>query len=56
MYVRAEQPERAVPFLRAAVNGIGGGLARNSASYRWNAFAGGHAGDAELVGESLLAR
>ncbi|MCB5910821.1 hypothetical protein [Streptomyces pinistramenti] len=34
MYVRAEQPQRAVPFLRAAVRGIGGELARNSASYR----------------------
>ncbi|MFD5702927.1 hypothetical protein [Streptomyces lasiicapitis] len=34
MYVRAEQPKRAVPFLRAAVRGIGGGLVRNSASYR----------------------
>ncbi|GGR72756.1 hypothetical protein GCM10010252_09030 [Streptomyces aureoverticillatus] len=34
MYVRAEQPRRAVPFLRAAVRGIGGDLARNSASYR----------------------
>ncbi|WP_307821852.1 hypothetical protein [Streptomyces coffeae] len=34
MYVRAEQPKRAVPFLRAAVRGIGGDLARNSASYR----------------------
>ncbi|MFJ3975629.1 hypothetical protein [Streptomyces sp. NPDC090021] len=34
MYVRADQPKRAVPFLRAAVRGIGGGLARNSASYR----------------------
>lgn len=34
MYVRAEQPKRAVPFLRAAVRGIGGELARNSASYR----------------------
>lgn len=34
MYVRAAQPKRAVPFLRAAVRGIGGGLARNSASYR----------------------
>lgn len=35
MYARAEQPKRAVPFLRAAVRGIGsGGLARNSASYR----------------------
>ncbi|WP_228981774.1 hypothetical protein [Streptomyces sp. DH12] len=34
MYVRAHQPRRAVPFLRAAVRGIGGDLARNSASYR----------------------
>ncbi|ANZ18808.1 hypothetical protein SNOUR_27790 [Streptomyces noursei ATCC 11455] len=34
MYVRAEQPKRAVPFLRAAVSGIGGDLLRNSASYR----------------------
>ncbi|MEU3971509.1 hypothetical protein [Streptomyces bacillaris] len=34
MYVRADQPKRAVPFLRAAVRGIGGDLARNSASYR----------------------
>ncbi|MFI0223291.1 hypothetical protein [Streptomyces lydicus] len=34
MYVRAAQPKRAVPFLRAAVRGIGGELARNSASYR----------------------
>jgi len=34
MYVRAQQPRRAVPFLRAAVRGIGDGLARNSASYR----------------------
>ncbi|BAU85383.1 hypothetical protein SLA_4495 [Streptomyces laurentii] len=34
MYVRAGRPERAVPFLRAAARGIGGGLARNSASYR----------------------
>ncbi|MFE0102749.1 hypothetical protein [Streptomyces sp. NPDC059009] len=34
MYVRAERPTRAVPFLRAAVRGIGGDLARNSASYR----------------------
>ncbi|MFD9905880.1 hypothetical protein [Streptomyces sp. NPDC059063] len=34
MYVRAEQPKRAVPFLRAAVRGIGDDLARNSASYR----------------------
>ncbi|MFF2328179.1 MULTISPECIES: hypothetical protein [unclassified Streptomyces] len=34
MYVRADRPKQAVPFLRAAVGGIGGGLARNSASYR----------------------
>ncbi|WP_241833147.1 hypothetical protein [Streptomyces caatingaensis] len=34
LYVRAEQPKHAVPFLRAAVRGIGGDLARNSASYR----------------------
>lgn len=34
MYVRAEQPKRAVPFLRAAVRDIGGDLVRNSASYR----------------------
>ncbi|MFS4109348.1 hypothetical protein [Streptomyces sp. PD-S100-1] len=34
MYVRAGQPRRAVPFLRAAVSGIGGDLLRNSASYR----------------------
>ncbi|MFF3861047.1 tetratricopeptide repeat protein [Streptomyces sp. NPDC002209] len=34
MYMRANQPQRAVPFLRAAVRGIDGGLARNSASYR----------------------
>ncbi|MFE0380909.1 hypothetical protein ACFW1M_36335 [Streptomyces inhibens] len=34
MYVRAAQPKRAVPFLHAAVRGIGGDLARNSASYR----------------------
>lgn len=34
MYMRANQPARAVPFLRAAVSGIGSGLARNSASYR----------------------
>ncbi|MER7411448.1 tetratricopeptide repeat protein [Streptomyces cacaoi] len=34
MYLRAERPERALPFLRAAVRGIGSGLARNSASYR----------------------
>ncbi|MCX5145824.1 hypothetical protein OHB36_03345 [Streptomyces sp. NBC_00320] len=34
MYMRANQPQRAVPFLRAAVQGIGGDLARNSASYR----------------------
>ncbi|MFC5724369.1 hypothetical protein ACFP1Z_29870 [Streptomyces gamaensis] len=34
MYVRAEQPKRAVPFLRAAVRAMSGDLARNSASYR----------------------
>ncbi|GAA3378584.1 hypothetical protein GCM10017750_28930 [Streptomyces racemochromogenes] len=34
MYMRANQPGRAVPFLRAAVGGISSGLARNSASYR----------------------
>ncbi|WP_338931931.1 hypothetical protein WEB32_20630 [Streptomyces netropsis] len=34
MYVRANQPKRAVPFLRASVRGIGGDYARNSASYR----------------------
>jgi transcriptional regulator with XRE-family HTH domain len=34
MYLRANQPQRAVPFLRAAVQGMGKGLARNSASYR----------------------
>ncbi|MFF5704381.1 hypothetical protein ACFY7H_18045 [Streptomyces sp. NPDC012794] len=34
MYMRANEPQRAVPFLRAAVGGIGSGLARNSASYR----------------------
>ncbi|MEU8838980.1 hypothetical protein AB0D97_07570 [Streptomyces roseus] len=34
MYMRARQPKRAVPFLRAAVRGIDGGLARNGASYR----------------------
>lgn len=34
MYVRAAQPKRAVPFLRAAVRGIAAGLARNSAAYR----------------------
>lgn len=34
MYVRAQQPKRAVPFLRAAVRGIGVDLARNSAAYR----------------------
>ncbi|MGP3983222.1 hypothetical protein [Streptomyces sp. KR80] len=32
--MRAEQPKRAVPFLRAAVRGIGRDLARNGASYR----------------------
>ncbi|WP_181787080.1 helix-turn-helix domain-containing protein [Streptomyces phytophilus] len=34
MYVRAGQPKRAVSFLRAAVRGMGGELARNGASYR----------------------
>ncbi|MGW1195320.1 hypothetical protein ACWD4B_05600 [Streptomyces sp. NPDC002536] len=34
MYVRAGQPKRALPFLRAAVLGIGSDFARNSASYR----------------------
>lgn len=34
LYVRAEQPKRAVPFLRAAVHSISVDLARNSASYR----------------------
>ncbi|MFF4392558.1 hypothetical protein ACFY0G_38325 [Streptomyces sp. NPDC001552] len=34
MYMRAAQPKRAVPFLRAALGSMGGGLARNSASYR----------------------
>ncbi|MGI5349223.1 hypothetical protein ACQEU8_13650 [Streptomyces sp. CA-250714] len=34
LYVRAGQPKRAVPFLRAAARGIGQDLARNSASYR----------------------
>ncbi|MFD3357236.1 tetratricopeptide repeat protein [Streptomyces fradiae] len=34
MYARAGQPRRAVPFLRSAVRGMGGDLARNSASYR----------------------
>ncbi|MEC4020027.1 hypothetical protein [Streptomyces sp. H27-D2] len=34
MYVRAGQPKRAVPFLRAAVRGIGCDYTRNSASYR----------------------
>ncbi|MFI0419002.1 hypothetical protein [Spongiactinospora sp. 9N601] len=34
MYLRAGRPMRAVPFLRAAVRGIGGDLPRNSAKYR----------------------
>lgn len=34
MYARAGKPRRAVPFLRAAVDGIGGGYARNTAWYR----------------------
>ncbi|MER5786187.1 hypothetical protein ABT104_31390, partial [Streptomyces mobaraensis] len=34
LYMRAGQPKRAVPFLHAAVRGIGRDLARNSASYR----------------------
>ncbi|WP_344022782.1 hypothetical protein [Streptomyces luteireticuli] len=34
MYVRAQQPGRAVPFLRAAVRAMGDDLARNSTSYR----------------------
>ncbi|MFE1767643.1 hypothetical protein ACFW81_25910 [Streptomyces angustmyceticus] len=34
MYVRAENPRRAVPFLRAAVDGLGGSYARNTAWYR----------------------
>ncbi|MEU7056291.1 hypothetical protein [Streptomyces sp. NPDC046197] len=34
MYVRAGQPKRALPFLRAAVRGISGDLVRNGASYR----------------------
>ncbi|MFJ7592159.1 hypothetical protein ACIQZO_33310 [Streptomyces sp. NPDC097617] len=34
MYVRAAQPKRAVPFLRAGLRSIGNGLARNSALYR----------------------
>lgn len=34
MYVRAGKPKQAIPFLRAAVQGISGDLARNNASYR----------------------
>ncbi|MFU9035917.1 MULTISPECIES: hypothetical protein [Streptomyces] len=34
MYTRAGKPPRAVPFLRAAVDGLGGGYARNTAWYR----------------------
>ncbi|GAA2305325.1 hypothetical protein OHT20_14460 [Streptomyces caniferus] len=34
MYARAGKPQRAVPFLRAAVEGLGGGYARNTAWYR----------------------
>ncbi|KAK1179957.1 hypothetical protein B7755_018485 [Streptomyces sp. NBS 14/10] len=34
MYVRAGEPRRAVPFLRAAVDGLAGGYARNTAWYR----------------------
>ncbi|MFE1175110.1 hypothetical protein [Streptomyces sp. NPDC058773] len=34
MYARAGMPQRAVPFLRAAVAGLGGGYARNAAWYR----------------------
>ncbi|WP_241779981.1 hypothetical protein [Streptomyces natalensis] len=34
MYLRAGNPQRAVPFLRAAVDGLGGGYARNTAWYR----------------------
>ena len=33
-YRRAGQPRQAVPWLRAAVNGLGGGYARNAAWYR----------------------
>lgn len=34
MYVSAGEPQRAVPFLRAAVDGLAGGYARNTAWYR----------------------
>ncbi|MGP3975503.1 hypothetical protein ACTWQF_16135 [Streptomyces sp. 8N114] len=34
MYARAGQPQRSVPFLRSAVEGLGGGYARNTAWYR----------------------
>ncbi|MEU2683288.1 hypothetical protein ABZ654_05315 [Streptomyces hygroscopicus] len=34
MYVAAGEPRRAVPFLRAAVDGLAGGYARNAAWYR----------------------
>jgi hypothetical protein len=33
-YRRAGQPKRAVPFLRSAVDGLGGGYTRNTAWYR----------------------
>ncbi|WP_241787740.1 hypothetical protein [Streptomyces sp. PRh5] len=34
MYIAAGEPRRAVPFLRVAVDGLGGGDARNTAWYR----------------------
>lgn len=34
MYVRAEQPRQAIPFLRAAVSRLGNGYGRNTAWYR----------------------
>ncbi|MFI6769916.1 hypothetical protein [Streptomyces sp. NPDC050355] len=34
IYARSGHPRRAVPFLRAAVDGLGGGYARNTAWYR----------------------
>ncbi|MGG7571866.1 hypothetical protein [Streptomyces sirii] len=34
MYARSANPRRAVPFLRAAVDGLGGGYVRNAAWYR----------------------
>ncbi|MFI1736744.1 hypothetical protein [Streptomyces sioyaensis] len=34
MYAKAGNPQRAVSFLRAAVDGLGGGYARNTAWYR----------------------